>query len=99
MVGQAAERRREQERREQERDAIAQEYADERQQLAAILNRTERAERARELRAHQETTAVQFDAEVATEFGQLTGLLHAAATEQVLKLAEFREAAPVGLPP
>jgi hypothetical protein len=99
MAAQAAERRREQERRQQERDAIVQEYADERQQLAAISNRTERAELARELRAHQEATAAQFDAEVATEFGQLTGLLRAAATEPTLKLAEFRSAAPVGLPP
>ena len=99
MAAQAAERRREQERRQQERDAIVQEYADERQQLAAISNRTERAELARELRAHQEATAAQFDVEVATEFGQLTGLLRAAATEPTLKLAEFRSAAPVGLPP
>jgi hypothetical protein len=99
MAAQAAERRREQERRQQERDAIVQEYADERQQLAAISNRTERAELARELRAHQEATAAQFDAEVATEFGQLTGLLRVAATEPTLKLAEFRSAAPVGLPP
>ena len=99
MAVQAAERRRGQERREQERDAIVQEYADERQRLAAISSRTERAEYARELRAHQEATAAQFDAEVAAEFGQLTGLLRAAATEPTRKLAEFRDAAPVGLPP
>ena len=99
MAVQAAERRRGQERREQERDAIVQEYADERQRLAAISSRTERAEYARELRAHQEATAAQFDAEVAAEFGQLTGLLRAAATEPTRKLAGFRDAAPVGLPP
>jgi restriction system protein len=99
MVAQAVDRRRDQERRELERDAIVQEYADERQQLLAIPNRTERAELARELRAHQEATAAQFDAEVAAEFGQLTGLLRAAATEPSFKLAEFRSAAPVGLPP
>ena len=98
MAAQAAERRREQERRQQERDAIIQEYADERQQLAAIPNRTERADFFGNCHTKRRLAA-QFDAEVATEFGQLTGLLPAEATEPTLKLAEFRSAAPVGLPP
>jgi hypothetical protein len=85
MATQAAERRRERERRKHARAATLDEYAGERQQLAAIANRNERAEQARELRTRQEATAARFDAEATMELEQLTRLLPAAAAEPVLQ--------------
>jgi restriction system protein len=94
MAAQAAERRREQERQERARAAVIAEYAAERQELADIPNRNERAEQARELRAQQEATAACFAAEAAKELEHLTGLLRSAAAERARNLAAFRRAVP-----
>jgi hypothetical protein len=94
VAAQAARRRRDRERRERARDAILHEYADQRQQVAAIPHRNERAEQARELRARQEAAAARFDAEAAAEIERLKSLLRAAATEPARDLAEFRQAVP-----
>ncbi|HEY0871022.1 MAG TPA: hypothetical protein VGD55_11535, partial [Acidothermaceae bacterium] len=81
MARQAADRRGERERRQQERDAVLRELAAQRQLVATIAQRTERAEQARELRAQQEDTAARLDADAGAELEQLTGLLAAAAAE------------------
>jgi restriction system protein len=94
MAAQAAGRRRDRERRGRARDAILREHADQRQQVAAITHRNERAEQARELRARQEATAVRFDAETAAEIERLTCLLRTAAIEPARDLATIREAVP-----
>ena len=94
MARQAADRRRESERRQQERDAVIRELAAQRQMLAIITQRTERAERARELRAQQEAAASRLDADAGEELQQLTGLLSAAAAEPARDLDEFRRAVP-----
>src|SRR4051812_12196784 len=75
MAGQAAARRRESKRRQEERDAVLGELAAQRQMVAAITQRTECAERARELRAQQEVTAARLNADAGVELRQLTGLL------------------------
>src|SRR3954452_24217897 len=82
MAGQAAARRRESKRRQEERDAVLGELAAQRQMVAAITQRTECAERARELRAQQEVTAARLNADAGVELRQLTGLLE----RQPLKL-------------
>ena len=94
MAAQAARRRRNRERYERARAAILREHADQRQQVAAITQRNERAEQARELRAEQEAAAARFDAEAKADFEQLTGLLRAAACEPARELAFFRRAVP-----
>ena len=94
LAKQAVDWRRGHEQRARERDVVLHELADQRQQIAAIPNRTERGEQARELRAHQEETAARFNVEALAQMQQLTCLLAAAAAEPARDLAEFRRAVP-----
>ncbi|MCY7342056.1 MAG: restriction endonuclease, partial [Pseudonocardia sp.] len=99
MAARATDRKRVRDRVQARRKRVLQQHAEQAQQVAAIENRTERAERTRALRAEQEAAAESFAAETAAEVGRLTGLLRAAAAEPRRDLRWFRGAVPEIAPP